>query len=94
MLFGALQRTTHLTRWFLLLWKHLDPITSHSDAAPAPRIVPCVPETVTEDGSPLARGSDNLVCAMVGLPARGKTYIARKLSQQLVREALLRGGSA
>ena len=36
-------------------------------------------------------GSDNLVCAMVGLPARGKTYIARKLSQRLWTHVVVTG---
>ena len=41
------------------------------------------PSPVSPVASPWAPGSDNLVCAMVGLPARGKTYIARKLCQWL-----------
>lgn len=62
------------------------------DDVRTPRCPVMTPSTVTADnpypqvwGPPatLATRSDNLVCAMVGLPARGKTYIARKLSQYI-----------
>lgn len=64
---------------------------SDDGRTPAPRCL-MTPSLVRADnpypqvwGPPatLATRSDNLVCAMVGLPARGKTYIARKLSQYI-----------
>lgn len=63
-----------------------------SEDARAPRFPVMTPSAVHADNpypqvwgplATLATRSDNLVCAMVGLPARGKTYIARKLCQYI-----------
>jgi len=58
-------------------------------AAPTPVMKPsavCVDNPYPQVWGPpatLATRSDNLVCCMVGLPARGKTFIARKLCQYI-----------